>query len=85
MGRGGRLPRTVEPPGRHRPGWCLAGAYVVVEMPIFLAWITVLVIASIREGPRIARGLTPYVRTGWVLPAEVAMVSTRGGRRAARA
>lgn len=66
-------------------GGAWLGAYVLVEMPIFLAWITVLVIASTREGTRIARGLTPYVRTGWVLPAEVSMVSTRGGRRAARA
>lgn len=60
------------------------GAYVLVEMPIFLAWITVLVVVSSREGRRIARGLTPYVRTGWILPAEVPMVATRAGRRGAR-
>lgn len=61
------------------------GAYVLVEMPIFVVWTTLLVVASTREGDRIARGLTPYVRTGWLLPAEVPVVATRGGRRAARA
>lgn len=66
-------------------GGSWVGAYVLVEMPIFAVWITVMLVASAREGRRIARGLTPYVRTGWLLPAEVPMVATRAGRRGARA
>jgi RsiW-degrading membrane proteinase PrsW (M82 family) len=60
------------------------GWYLVVEVPLFAVWVTALLVASRREARRIARGLAPYVRTGWMLPAEVPMVVDRGGRRAAR-
>ena len=40
--------------------------------------------AARREAGTIARGLEPYVRTGWILPAEVPVVVDRGARRNAR-
>jgi len=60
------------------------GWYLVVEVPLFAVWVTSLLVAARREARTIARGLAPYVRTGWLLPAEVPMVTDRGGRRAAR-
>lgn len=60
------------------------GWYLAVEVPLFAVWVIGLLVASSREARRIARGLHPYVRTGWLLPAEVPMVVDRGGRRAAR-
>ena len=63
-------------------GWFLW--YLIVEVPLFIVWVTVLLAASRREARRIAEGLVPYVRTGWMLPAEVPMVTDKGGRRAAR-
>lgn len=58
--------------------------YLLVEVPLFVVWITVLLIASAREGRTVERGLVPYVYAGWMLPAEVPMAATRAGRRQAR-
>ncbi|WP_022867902.1 PrsW family intramembrane metalloprotease [Schaalia vaccimaxillae] len=58
--------------------------YVVLEIPLFFVWIATLLKAASRESQSIAQGLVPYVRTGWVLPAEIPMVTDRGRRKAAR-
>lgn len=63
-------------------GWI--GWYLAVEFPLFACWMTGLLLAARREAATIARGLEPYVRTGWLLPAEVTMVVDRSARRNAR-
>lgn len=58
--------------------------YMVIEFPLFLVWVGALLLAARREARTIARGLEPYVRTGWLLPAEIPMVVDRSARRNAR-
>lgn len=57
--------------------------YFVVEVPAFIVWAALLLRAASKERDKIRRGLIPYVRTGWVLPGEVTMVTDRRSRRAA--
>lgn len=65
-------------------GMSWIGWYLAVEFPLFACWMTALLLAARREAGTIARGLEPYVRTGWILPAEVPVVVDRGARRNAR-
>ena len=58
--------------------------YLFIQVPLFGTWLTALIRASNREAETIKKGLVPYVRTGWILPAEVSMVTDRGKRKAAR-
>ncbi len=58
--------------------------YLVVEVPLFCCWVGGLLVGSAHEARRIAHGLVPYVRTGWLLPAESMMVTTRAGRKSSR-
>lgn len=60
-------------------------AYVLVQVPIFLAAIAFALWARRREGRLIGRHLQVYERSGWFTPAEVAMLASMPGRRAARA
>lgn len=62
--------------------WVLV--YLVVELPLFIAWLTWLLVWSQRMARQIHLGLVPYVLTGWISPAEVALTVTPSGRRAAR-
>ena len=59
--------------------------YLVVEVPIFLAFLGLVAWARQREGRLIGRYLSPYADAGWLAPSEVQMLSTMSGRRAARA
>ena len=59
--------------------------YLVVEVPIFLAFLGLAAWARQREGRLIGRYLSPYADAGWLAPSEVQMLSTMSGRRAARA
>ncbi|HYN29253.1 MAG TPA: PrsW family intramembrane metalloprotease [Dermatophilaceae bacterium] len=59
--------------------------YVLVEVPVFLAFVGFVVAARRREGRLIGRFLVPYVQAGWLTPAEVAMLSSMSRRREARA
>lgn len=63
----------------------LLTVYFLVEVPIFLAFLGFAAWARRREGRLIARFLSPYAQAGWLAPAEVSMLSTMAGRRAARA
>jgi RsiW-degrading membrane proteinase PrsW (M82 family) len=63
----------------------LVVVYFLVEVPIFLAFIGLVVWARRREGRLIGRYLSPYADAGWIAPSEVQMLSTMSGRRAARA
>jgi RsiW-degrading membrane proteinase PrsW (M82 family) len=62
----------------------LVTVYLVVEVPIFLAFVVLVVWARRREGRLIGRYLSAYADAGWLSQGEVAMLSTMGGRRAAR-
>ena len=59
--------------------------YVLVEVPIFLAFVGFVVWARRREGRLIGQFLRPYADAGWLSAAEVAMLSSMPKRREARA
>jgi protease PrsW len=59
--------------------------YLLVEVPIFLAFIGFVVWARRREGRLIGQFLRPYADAGWLSAAEVAMLSSMPKRREARA
>ena len=59
--------------------------YVLVEVPIFLAFIGFVVWARRREGRLIGQFLRPYADAGWLSAAEVTMLSSMPQRREARA
>lgn len=58
--------------------------YFVIELPLFILWLTGLSIWSQRMAKTIQEGLQPYVETDWVTSAEVAVATTTAGRRYAR-
>jgi RsiW-degrading membrane proteinase PrsW (M82 family) len=62
----------------------LLAVYVLVEVPIFLAFVGFVVAARRREGRLIGRFLVPYVHAGWLTPPEVAMLASMPRRRDAR-
>jgi RsiW-degrading membrane proteinase PrsW (M82 family) len=66
-------------------GQGMLAVYLIVELPIFLAWVALIVWARRREGRLIGTFLRPYADAGWLSPAEVAMLSTMARRREARA
>lgn len=63
-------------------GWLVV--YVGVQIPLFLAFVGLLVWARRREARLIGRRLTPYVDGGWLTPAEAAMFASLPERRFAR-
>ena len=58
--------------------------YVLVEVPIFIAFLAFVGWARRREGRLIGRYLHPYADAGWLSPAEVAMLASMPHRREAR-
>jgi hypothetical protein len=60
------------------------GVYVLVQVPIFAGCVGIAVLARRREGVLIARHLAVYERTGWLTPAETAMLASLPTRRDAR-
>jgi RsiW-degrading membrane proteinase PrsW (M82 family) len=58
--------------------------YVVVQLPIFMGFVLLAVVARHREGRLISRHLAVYAGTGWLAAAEVAMLSSVSSRRDAR-
>jgi RsiW-degrading membrane proteinase PrsW (M82 family) len=60
-------------------------AYVVLQLPIFLAAVGFALWARRREGRLIGRHLAVYAETGWLTPGEVRMLASMPGRRRARA
>ena len=59
-------------------------AYVIVQLPVFLALAALAVMARQREGRLIRRHLAVYGSTGWLTQREVAMLSSLPARRDAR-
>jgi len=60
-------------------------AYVVLQVPVFLAFVALAVFARRREGQLIARHLAIYASTGWLTQREVGMLASLPQRRDARA
>ncbi len=61
------------------------GAYVTMQVPLFLAFLIMVVVLRRREARLIGTHLSPYADAGWFTHAEVRMLSSMGGRRVARA
>ena len=59
--------------------------YVLIEVPIFLAFLGFVGWTRRHEGQLIGRFLRPYADVGWLSPAEVSMLSSMPRRREARA
>jgi protease PrsW len=58
--------------------------YAVVQLPIFVAFMSLALVARRREGRLISRHLAVYASTGWLAGGEVAMLASLEARRAAR-
>jgi len=58
--------------------------YVVIQVPIFLAFVAFAVAARRREERLIAQHLQTYVASGWLTPGELTMLATSSTRRRAR-
>jgi RsiW-degrading membrane proteinase PrsW (M82 family) len=60
-------------------------AYVVLQVPVFLAFVALALLARRREGQLISRHLAIYGSTGWLTQREVGMLASLPERRDARA
>jgi RsiW-degrading membrane proteinase PrsW (M82 family) len=60
-------------------------AYVLLQVPIFLAALGFALWSRRREGRLIGQHLVVYAETGWLTPAEVEMLASMPRRRRARA
>ncbi|WP_159625198.1 PrsW family intramembrane metalloprotease [Actinomyces sp. zg296] len=58
--------------------------YFIVEVPLFVAAIALVLVLRWRERLRIRARLREYGQSGWYHEAEVTMLTTSAGRRAAR-
>ncbi len=65
-------------------GTGLVTVYLLVEVPVFVAFVAFVVWARRREGLLIGQFLRPYAAAGWLAPEEVAMLSSMARRREAR-
>ncbi|GAA3592658.1 PrsW family intramembrane metalloprotease [Kineosporia mesophila] len=61
-----------------------AAAYAVLQLPVFIAFISLALLARRREGKLVAQHLDIYGQTGWLTQAEVAMLASLPARREAR-
>ncbi len=60
-------------------------AYVAFQMPVFLLFVVLALVARRREGRLITRHLAVYATTGWLAPRELRMLGSLPLRREARA
>ncbi|QKE85392.1 PrsW family intramembrane metalloprotease [Arthrobacter sp. NEB 688] len=65
-------------------GTGLVTVYLIVEVPVFLAYVAFVVWARRREGRLIGLYLRPYADAGWLTRSEVSMLSSMARRREAR-
>ncbi len=65
-------------------GTGLVTVYLVVEVPVFLAFVGFVVWARGREGRLVGQFLRPYADAGWFSRPEVLMLSSMARRREAR-
>lgn len=64
------------------PTWMLL--YVLIEVPLFVAWLVWVSTRGSRQLKLINQGLTPYVATGWISPEEQRMVTVPSARKYAK-
>lgn len=55
--------------------------YLLVELPLFIAWLVWILRGHTRRLTRIHQGMQPYVVTGWLSVEEQRMVSDQAARR----
>ena len=58
--------------------------YFLIEVPLFVAWVGVVIWLRWSERMTIRARLYDYHRAGWLAPAEITMLTTNSGRSAAR-
>ena len=58
--------------------------YVLLQVPVFILFIGLALLARRREGRLIEQNLAVYRNTGWLAPAEVGMLGSLAARRQAR-
>lgn len=63
--------------------WFLS--YLVVQLPIFIGFVTFAIFVMRREAKLITQHLRVYADTGWITGQELAMLASPSGRRQARA
>lgn len=61
-----------------------ASAYVLLQVPVFIAFGSLALLARRREGRLVAQHLAVYQQTGWLSQTEVAMLASLTARREAR-
>ena len=61
------------------------GSYFLVQVPLFVAFIALVITLRAREGRLIRQYLSQYADAGWLSHPEVAMLSSIPARRSARA
>ena len=66
-------------------GQGLVVVYLLVEVPVFVAFLVFVAWARRHEGHLIGQFLRPYADAGWLSPAEVTMLASMPRRREARA
>ncbi|GAA4408187.1 PrsW family intramembrane metalloprotease [Fodinibacter luteus] len=66
-------------------GQGMVAVYLLVQVPVFLAFLGFVGWARRHEGRLIGEHLRPYADAGWLSPAEVAMLASMPQRREARA
>lgn len=59
--------------------------YLVVQVPLFTAYIVLAVLSTRREARLITRHMSAYAAAGWLTPADAAMLGSMRVRRQARA
>ncbi|HET8958250.1 MAG TPA: PrsW family intramembrane metalloprotease [Microcella sp.] len=61
------------------------GYYLLVQVPMFVIAVAIVTMLRAQEGRLIGERLAEYAAVGWFHPQEVAMLSSRSGRRTAEA
>ncbi|MGY2746407.1 PrsW family intramembrane metalloprotease [Pseudarthrobacter sp. O4] len=79
----GLIPAMLLHSGWNSMGQDFLARYILVQVPIFLLAVVVIVLLRVAERRLTRQRLKEYAAAGWFTPAEVAMLSTGAGRRAA--
>jgi RsiW-degrading membrane proteinase PrsW (M82 family) len=79
----GLIPAMLLHSGWNSMGQDFLAQYILVQVPIFLLAVLVIVLLRVAERRLTRQRLKEYAAAGWFTPAEVDMVSTPAGRRAA--
>lgn len=58
--------------------------YILIALPVFVAWLITIIVISTRQVRKIEAGLMPYLATGWISAAELRMVVNPQARKYAK-